>query len=89
MIRGAETGLAVAGNNTRIIPGHGPLASKADLQKYRDMLAAARDKVAALKSSGLTEQETIAKKPTAGSDPIWGRGFMNGDTFAGLVYRTL
>ena len=89
MIHGAETGLAVAGSGTKIIPGHGPLGSKADLQKYRDMLSAIRDKVAALKSAGASEQEAIAKKPTAEFDAQWGKGFMNNDTFTGIVYRTL
>ena len=89
MIRAGEKALAVAGNSTRIIPGHGPLGSKADLQKFHDMLAAVRDKVAALKAAGASEQEAIAKKPTAEFDPAWAKGMMNGDAFAGLVYRTL
>ncbi len=76
--------------STKIIPGHGPLGSKADLQKYRDMLSAIRDKVATLKASGASEQEAIAKKPTADFDPVWSKGFfVNGDVFTGLVYRTL
>jgi cyclase len=89
MIRGAETGLAVAGSNTKVIPGHGPLGSKADLQKYRDMMSSVRDKIAALKASGASEGEAVAKKPTAELDDVWGKGFMNGDAFTGLVYRTL
>jgi glyoxylase-like metal-dependent hydrolase (beta-lactamase superfamily II) len=89
MIRGAQTALSVAGNSTKIIPGHGPLGSKPDLQRYRDMLAACRDKVAAIKASGASEQETIARKPLADTDPTWGKGFMNGDAFTGIVYRTL
>ena len=39
MIHAAEKALAVADNSTKIIPGHGPLGSKADLQKFHDMLA--------------------------------------------------
>jgi len=89
MIKGAEVGLAITGSGTKIVPGHGPLASKADLQKYRDMLSAIRDKVAALKTGGASEQEAITKKPTAEFDAAWGKGFMNADTFAGIVYRTL
>jgi glyoxylase-like metal-dependent hydrolase (beta-lactamase superfamily II) len=89
MIRGSEKALAIAGSNTKIIPGHGPLGSKADLQKYHDVLASVRDKVAALKASGATEQEAVAKKPTAEFDAAWGNGMMNGDEFTGLVYRTL
>jgi glyoxylase-like metal-dependent hydrolase (beta-lactamase superfamily II) len=89
MIRAGEKALLVAGNNTRIIPGHGPLGSKTDLKKFHDMLAAVRDKVAALKAAGASEEEAIAQKPTSEFDAAWGKGFMNGDQFAGIVYRTL
>jgi glyoxylase-like metal-dependent hydrolase (beta-lactamase superfamily II) len=89
MIEGSEKALAVADKDTKIIPGHGPLGSKSDLQKYRDMLKSSRDNVAALKSSGASEQEAVAKKPLASTDPAWGMGFVNGDTFTGIIYRTL
>jgi glyoxylase-like metal-dependent hydrolase (beta-lactamase superfamily II) len=89
MIHAAEKSLAVADNNTKIIPGHGPLGSKADLQKYHDMLAAVRDKVAALKAGGASEQEAIARKPTAEFDAAWNKGLLKGDAFTGIVYRTL
>jgi len=89
MIRAGDKALAVAGDNTKIVPGHGPLGSKADLQKFHDMLSGVRDKVAALKNSGASEQEAIAKKPTADLDAAWGKGFMSGDVFTGIVYRTL
>jgi cyclase len=89
MIQGTQVGLSIAGSGTKIIPGHGPLGTKADLQKYHDVLAAVRDKVAAIKASGASEHETVAKKPTAEFDAVWGKGFMGPDAFAGLVYRTL
>jgi glyoxylase-like metal-dependent hydrolase (beta-lactamase superfamily II) len=89
MIRAADKVLTMASKDTKIIPGHGPLGSKADFQKYRDMLTAIRDKVAALKASGASEEEAIAKKPTAEFDAVLAKGFMNADTFTGIVYRTL
>jgi glyoxylase-like metal-dependent hydrolase (beta-lactamase superfamily II) len=89
MILATEKALAVAGVSTKIIPGHGPLASKADLQQYHDMLSTVRDKVAALKKAGASEQEAVAKKPTAEFDAAKAKGFMNADQFAGIVYRTL
>ncbi|HME57117.1 MAG TPA: MBL fold metallo-hydrolase [Terracidiphilus sp.] len=89
MIRASEKVLAVVDNDTKIIPGHGPLGTKADFQKYHDMLAAIRDKVAALKAAGASEQEAIAKKPTADFDATLAKGFMDADTFTGIVYRTL
>jgi len=59
------------------------------VRKFHDMLAAVRDKVAALKTSGASEQEALAKKPTADFDAANGVGMMSPDQFAGLVYRTL
>lgn len=89
MIRANEKALALAGGSTQIVPGHGPLGSKPELQKFHDMLAAIRDKVAAFKQAGASEQEATAKKPTAEFDAVWGKGFINGDAFTGIVYRTL
>jgi cyclase len=89
MITASEKALALAGEKTKIVPGHGPLADKQQLQAYHDMLATVRDRVAKLKSSGANEQETVAKKPAADFEPTWGKGTFNGDVFTGLVYRTL
>ncbi len=89
MIRACEKALAVAGSATKMIPGHGPLGTKAEFQKYHDMLATVRDKVAALKKAGASEQEAVAKKPTAQFDAAMGAGMMSGDQFTGIVYRTL
>jgi glyoxylase-like metal-dependent hydrolase (beta-lactamase superfamily II) len=89
MIGAGERALAVAGESTKIIPGHGPLGSKADLRRFHDMLAAVRDKAASLKASGASEEEAVAKKPTAEFDAAWAKGMLSGDVFAGLVYRTL
>ena len=86
-IDAAQKSLALAGDKTRIIPGHGALGNKADLKSYIDMLSTVRDKVAALKKSGASEQEVIAKKPTADLDAQWGHG--SPDMFVGIVYRTV
>ena len=87
-IAAAEKSLTLAGEKTRIIPGHGPLGDKADLKNYIGMLSAVRDKVAALKKSGASEQEAIAKKPTADLDAQWAHGG-SPDMFVGIVYRTV
>jgi cyclase len=89
MIAASTRGIELAGANTKIVPGHGPLGDKAGLTKYRDMLATVRSRVSALKMAGKSEQEAIAAKPTADLDDTWGKGFIKGDLFAGFVYRTL
>ena len=87
-IDAAQKSLALAGDQTKIIPGHGPLGNKADLKSYVDMLSTVRDRVAGLKKSGASEQETLAKKPTADLDAQWAHGG-SPDMFVGIVYRTV
>ena len=89
MIAAADRLLSLADSETRIVPGHGPLASKADLAKYRDMLSTAADRVRKLKASGKSLEESIAAKPFADLDADWGKGMLNGDTFVKVVYLTL
>jgi cyclase len=62
--------LSLAGSDTKIVAGHGPLGNKADLTKFRDMLVTSRDRVEKLKSAGKSAQEAIAEKPFADLDPI-------------------
>lgn len=89
MIKAGEKALAVAGPDTKIIPGHGPLGSKADLQKFHDMLSTVRDRVGALKAGGASEQDVLAKKPLADLDATWAKGMFTSDMLIGIAYRTL
>src|SRR6266403_2227758 len=89
MIAAADTILSLAGNDTRIVAGHGPLGNKADLTKSRDMLITSRDRVQKLKSAGKSALEAVAEKPFADLDPVWGKGIINGDQFVQIVYLTL
>jgi glyoxylase-like metal-dependent hydrolase (beta-lactamase superfamily II) len=81
--------LSLAGNDTKIVAGHGPLGNKADLTKFRDMLVTARDRVQKLKSAGKSAQEAVAEKPLADLDPFWGKGIINTDQFIQVVYLVL
>ena len=89
MIAAADRILKVADDETRLIAGHGPVATKADLQAFRDMLAQVRDRVAKLKAEGKTAEQIVAAKPTADLDEKWGGGFMEPDNWVGLVYESM
>jgi glyoxylase-like metal-dependent hydrolase (beta-lactamase superfamily II) len=89
MIAAADKALPLANDNTKIVPGHGPLGNKADLTKFRDMLVTARDRVQKLKSSGKSAQEAAATKPLADLDAIWGKGMLSSDLFIQVIYLTL
>jgi glyoxylase-like metal-dependent hydrolase (beta-lactamase superfamily II) len=87
MIKAAEANLAMVTDKTIAVPGHGAIGNKTQLTEFRDMLAAIRDRVAALKKEGKSLNETIAAKPTAAYDAKWGTGFVNGEVFTKLVYK--
>lgn len=75
--------------NTRVVPGHGPLSNKVQLQEYVSMLTAIRDNVSGLMQEGKTQEQVVAAKPTRDFDEKWGKGFLLPDQFAGLVYIDL
>jgi cyclase len=89
MIRSADALLAVAGPATRIVPGHGPLADRAALVRFRDMLVTVRDRVTRLVRAGRTLEQVQAARPLADLDGTWGGGFMKQERFLGAVYSDL
>jgi cyclase len=86
MIAACDKILSLAGNLTKIVPGHGRLGNKADLTRFRDMLIISRDRVDKLKSGGKSALEAVAEKPFADLDPLWGKGIINSDQWAQVVY---
>jgi len=89
VIAAADRALGICNEQTKVIPGHGPVATKAELQAYRDTLAAIRDKVKPLVAAGKSLDEVKAAKPTAAWDDAWGKGFMKPDVFLEIVYTSL
>ena len=65
MIAAVDTYLKLADDNTKVVPGHGPVANKAKLVEYRKMLATARDRIAKLIKAGKSEQDAVAATPFA------------------------
>ena len=84
MIEAADAILALADGDTKIIPGHGPLGDREQLQSYRDMLGTAYDALSRLKAEGKSVEEAVAAKPLAGMEERWGGGLFPGDTWIGL-----
>ncbi len=89
MIAGVEKALAIADDRTRIIPGHGPLADRKDLESYHRMLVTARDRIHKLIDAGKSLEETIAARPMADYDGTWGNRFIKPEQFVTFVYRSL
>ena len=81
--------ISLCGNNTKVIPGHGPLSDKAGLEAYLKMLVTIRDRIANEIKAGKTLDEVIASKPTRDFDPILGKGFLKPEQFVKIVYDSL
>jgi glyoxylase-like metal-dependent hydrolase (beta-lactamase superfamily II) len=89
VIDAADAILGMSDDRTKIVPGHGPLSNKKELQAYRDMLAGVRDAVSSLIATGKSKSEVLAAKPTEPWDAKWGGGFMKPAEFTDTVYSTL
>ena len=89
VIAGCDRGLAIANDQTKIIPGHGPLSNKTELKAYRDMLATVADRIGKLVSEGKTMEDIAAAKPTADLDDKWGKGFIKPEQFTQMVAHNI
>jgi cyclase len=89
MIRGVDELLNFAKDNTTIVPGHGPVGTKAMIREYRQMLVVARDRIQKLKTAGKTEDEVVAAKPNADYDAKYGLDERSNGNFVRVVYRSL
>ncbi len=86
MIKGVDKLLRLSDDNTKIISGHGPVASKQDLVNYRQMLWTAYERLNKLKAAGKTAKEAAAEKPLADLEAAWGKGMFTGDRWITLIY---
>lgn len=86
MIKAVDKVLSLADDQTKIIPGHGPLADKKALAGYREMLATAYERLRKLKAEGKTAQEAAAAGPLNDLDANWGGGMFKSDRWIELIY---
>jgi len=89
MIDGVAAALQLVDARTKIVPGHGPVATRPALETYGRMLTTIRDKVRSLKTAGKSLADVQAAQPSADFDAAWGKGMMQPGDFVALVYQTL
>ncbi len=85
-IQGVDKILSFADDETVIIPGHGPLGNKVQLQQYREMLWTAYGRLKKLKEDGKTALKAADLEPLVDLEPIWGDGMFSGDEWIELIY---
>jgi len=86
MVAAAERILGAVDAKTKIIPGHGPMATRDDVRAWHDMLAGVNERLSALIKAGKTLEQAQAAEPTKPWDDKWGRGFLKGSDFVHTLY---
>lgn len=89
MIAATDAYLKLTNARSRIVPGHGPLADKAALMEYHNMLITARDRMAKLVKEGKSEDDVVAAKPFADLDTKWAPTELASKNFVRVVYHSL
>jgi cyclase len=88
LIRAADAYIKVSNDQTKIVPGHGKLANKADMIAWREMLVTSRDRIQKLVNEGKTEQEVLAAKPLADLDAKWAANPEQAQNWTRMVYNS-
>lgn len=72
MLTAIDAGLAIANDQTIIVPGHGPTTTRAGMVAYRAMLQAVGDKVRDAVQRGEAMTTIVAARPAAGYEESFG-----------------
>jgi len=86
IISATERLLTVTNADTKIIPGHGPLADRARVKAYHDMLVVMRDRMKKEIAAKHTVDQVLASKITAEYDKDWAT---NRERFLRILYQEL
>jgi len=86
MIRAVDKILRMSDEQTKIIPGHGPLADKKQVAEYRAMLATAYERLRKLKAEGKSAQEAAAAGALDDLEATWGDGIFKGPRWIEIIW---
>ena len=87
-IAGQQKLLSMANADTKIIPGHGPLASLNDLQTAVDMLIDARSRINTLVDAGRSIDAILAENPLSVYNS-WSWDFITTEIMTRTIHREL
>lgn len=87
LLTSLEQVIAMADDETIIIPGHGKIADRSDLVAFRKMVATAVERVRILKAGGGGLDQAVAARPLAGLRN--GDGFISDDQFVKAIWESL
>jgi glyoxylase-like metal-dependent hydrolase (beta-lactamase superfamily II) len=86
MASNAERIYKMVGDDTIVVPGHGPVGKKSDVKDFADMLSACQDIFEKQMKAGKTVEQVQADKPFSAYDAKWGTGFMKPEAWIAMNY---
>lgn len=89
ILEALDTLIKLAGPNTKIVPGHGPIVDRQAVIAHRDMIVVVRDRIAKMIQEGKTVEQVVAAKPTTDYNERTGNVAVSADRFVGQVYAEL
>jgi glyoxylase-like metal-dependent hydrolase (beta-lactamase superfamily II) len=81
--------LKVGDAQTRVIPGHGPLATKEDLKATQAMLEKVTERMEAMAKEGKSVDEVVAAAPTKDFDDKFGKGMFPPAQWVKVAYTSV
>lgn len=79
--------ISISDDDTTIIPGHGPLSNKKQLQAAVDMLIDAKSIIAKHVKDGLSLEQVVAAKPLQKYHDDWNWGFITTERMTTQLYN--
>lgn len=87
MIAAVEKITGMVDSDTKIIPGHGPLAIKKDLDVYLAMLKDVEHRIKTAKENNLNFKDWAKTEPLSTLGQEWGDGFLPTEKFAEIAWN--
>ena len=88
LVDATKTLIGLSDANTQVVPGTGPVQTRADLVAEHDMLATLRLRLSQLLAQGMSVKDMLAAAPTRGFDAKWGDpALFIANAWPGLVAR--
>ncbi|MGV6852630.1 MAG: MBL fold metallo-hydrolase [bacterium] len=88
-IAGLKQTLNYMDDQTKVIPGHGPLTDKHEVVAMLAMLNDVRSRIADAKNAGKSLEQVIALKPTQAYDKKRNHGWIKADQLVEFIYKSI
>ncbi|AWX45401.1 hypothetical protein HME9304_02415 [Flagellimonas maritima] len=88
LISNITMALGMIDDDTKIIPGHGKVASKSDLQSYQNVIIELRKRVVKARAEGNSLEQAQKMNLSKEWDATHGQGYINADRIIEFIYKS-